>query len=1386
MRSGTGYGPGTAATASVRVTDSTPRVSIAGGAAVVEGDDAVFTLTAAPPPTSSLTVFVEVSDSGSFANLGETGRRSVDIDTNGTGTLRVTTEDDDVDEDREQGTITARIAADSAPAYYGIRAPDTATVRVNDNDAAPQPWPAVSISDAQIQEDANHRRDDYLEFTVTLDRVSANPTSVDFEVRATTETDTTAPATLGVDYKAPRSQSLYFRSGTTERTIRIEVLDDDEYEEKPETFEVVITAVERGEIADGKATGTILPDPADAPRDMPVVSIEGPSDALTEGDRAIFTVKAEPAPRQDIEVTLTVRDDGASDFLEAADEGTRTITIDGLDQYAFAAFKGVSKREIRIRTVDDLDREANGNIAVTVEPDPDRDADGVYDVDSQSYEAVVQVEDNERAKPVISIAGGPKVTEGGAATFTLTADPAPQKDLVVTVYVQDDGGDFIADENEVSRTVTIDAVSDGAFSRRRQATASFTVETVDDAIFESDANIRALVELDSGDDYDVSQDTYEAVVEIEDNERGTPLVTIEAGAAVTEGGAASFTLNAVPAPEQDLDVLVTISSAAGGLFLADGDIGDRTITIPGVSEADFAKRRDISTSFTVDTVDDAQIEDSGGVQVYINSADSYDTNENYEATVPVQDNDTPTISVSAPTGQILEGQPLVFTLNIDPVSSSELVVDVDVTAPNNDYVDTSGTQGTGPRTLTIPANAATATVQVDTVDDDAVEGSAGTVTVTVTVQESRGYQPAIAPGNSATASVIDNDDILTVSIHDTEAREGEKLRFRVTLSKPTTGWVQVHVSTQLSQARGSEGTATTGRDFQHAYSALHFNPGEVEKTFEVRTIDDSIDDPDESLFAEIGYAGEHSQRIGGTRTRLTVARKTARGTIRNSDPLPAAWLARFGRAVAEQALEGITARMAAPRAPGLQGSIAGQAFSFGPFSSGRAGASPHSGAGPGSWSGANLAPGGETSAQVRGMTMQEALRGASFSLTGEPDSAGGTLAFWGGTPGGGGLVSGGQFAGSERGDGAAVQLSGETASALLGTDYARGPWLVGFALSQTRAEGNYAALGDNPCSETDASLCTAQSRAGDGGIEASLTATIPYASYAVSDRLRLWGAVGQGAGDVTVRTDLGESLSADTAWSMAAAGLRGDLLAPSAEGAGLSLALISDALWARTSSERTRGLGASESDVSRLRLGLEGSWGLSLSGGGTVTPSLDLGARQDSGDAETGFGVDLGGGLKWVDPGLGLTLDLSARTLLAHDDGDLEGRGVSASLVFDPDGLSARGPSFSLGQDWGGRAEGGLDALFAPEPLEDSDGDAISRWALEAAYGLPAFGGRWTGSPYAGLGLDTGARDYSLGWRLTPEAVNAPDLSFGVKATRRESEAVQPEHAVGVEITARW
>lgn len=186
-------------------------------------------------------------------------------------------------------------------------------------------------------------------------------------------------------------------------------------------------------------------------------------------------------------------------------------------------------------------------------------------------------------------------------------------------------------------------------------------------------------------------------------------------------------------------------------------------------------------------------------------------------------------------------------------------------------------------------------------------------------------------------------------------------------------------------------------------------------------------------------------------------------------------------------------------------------------------------------------------------------------------------------------------------------------------------------------------------------------------------------------------------------------------------------------------------------------------------------------------PRLELGARYDGGDAETGLGLELGGGLAWNAPALGLTLDLSGRTLIAHEDDDFEDRGLSVAFTFDPTPDTARGPSFSLRQDFGDRAEGGLDALFESTPLEDRTGsEPQSRWTLEGAWGVPALDGRFTASTHAELGLGADSRDYTLGWRLTPEATTAPNLTFGLKATRREGTTQSPEHTIGVEVILHW
>ena len=267
------------------------------------------------------------------------------------------------------------------------------------------------------------------------------------------------------------------------------------------------------------------------------------------------------------------------------------------------------------------------------------------------------------------------------------------------------------------------------------------------------------------------------------------------------------------------------------------------------------------------------------------------------------------------------------------------------------------------------------------------------------------------------------------------------------------------------------------------------------------------------------------------------------------------------------------------------------------------------------------------------------------------------------------------------------------------------------------------------------------------------------------------------------------------------------------QGSGPGLALESDALWARTSSDKTQDLAASDSDVTRLRLGLEGSWRIVMDGnaqpgsesgtrpgsgsGASLTPRIEVGARHDGGDAETGAGVELGGGLAWSAPALGLRLDVEGRTLLAHGDDDLEDRGFAASVAYDPDPATLRGPSLTLRQDWGGAATGGIDALFAPDPLTDRTGGsaAQSRWQAEAAYGFRAFDGRFTGSPHVGFGFTTGTREYTLGWRLTPAVPStgskrthaiAADVSLGLKATRRENNDTAPEHALGVEVNAHW
>ncbi len=945
--------------------------------------------------------------------------------------------------------------------------------------------------------------------------------------------------------------------------------------------------------------------------------------------------------------------------------------------------------------------------------------------------------------PQVTVQGGSAVTEGGNAVFTVSASSSPAAALTVTLTVADDASsDFLSASDQGEKTVTIAS---------GQTSATLTVPTQNDSTDEANGSVTATVSGGTG--YTVGSPST-ATVAVSDNDptpQGTPVVRIAAGAGVTEGGNAQFTLTASPAPTASITVNVAVTQS--GAFATSGQTGTRTVTIGAGGTA----------TLTVATDDDGTDETNGSVTATVQAGTGYTAHGTQNAaTVAVDDNDVPTISVTGGTG-ITEGGEAAFTVTASPTPAAPL----GVTLAIGQSGDFAASGETGTRTVTV-GTSGTVNVNVTTVNDTTDEANG---TITATVQAGNGYTVATAPNHAASVTVADDDaspGVPTLSIVDATLNENERLGwFTVRLSKATDQDVRFAYATRES----TPVSATANRDYSHVPRAWRIGSrvraGETFTEIRIGIRDDSHDEDPETFEVEIFDAFMYRS---GQKVPVSIADGVAVGTITNDDPMPAAWLARFGRTIAEQALDGISDRMAASREAGVEGGVAGMGLDFGPSPEGEA--IDHSRKAD--------APFSDDPVRAESLSVREALLGSSFTVTGETDGMGGSLAFWG-------RAAQSSFDGRE----GTFSLDGEATTAMLGADYARDSWLVGLALIQSTGKGDYADNGGDSerClqplnAETQRVLCSGAVREGDGEVEATLTAALPYAALQASERLKLWGALGHGAGEVTLKPEPGGVLKSDISWTMASLGLRGDVIAPPADGP--ALALVSDALWARTSSEKTSELAASDSDVTRLRLGLEGSWSMALQDGGSVRPTLEAGLRHDGGDAETGFGVELGGGFAWEDPRLGLSLDLSGRRLVTHDADDLEDRGFAASLAFDPDPSTERGLSLALGQEIGGASSGGLDALFRTEPLSERTGsESDIRWTAEAAWGFPAFSRRFTGSPHIGLGIATGARDYTLGWRLTPEA-GGLDLGFGVTATRRESDGAAPQHGIGFELNARW
>ena len=261
--------------------------------------------------------------------------------------------------------------------------------------------------------------------------------------------------------------------------------------------------------------------------------------------------------------------------------------------------------------------------------------------------------------------------------------------------------------------------------------------------------------------------------------------------------------------------------------------------------------------------------------------------------------------------------------------------------------------------------------------------------------------------------------------------------------------------------------------------------------------------------------------------------------------------------------------------------------------------------------------------------------------------------------------------------------------------------------------------------------------------------------------------------------------------AMAAGGLRGDLAASVLGGFGL--AFKADALWVGTGIEGVDGLegrlAAVSAAVTRYRTALEASRGYRFQRGLSLQPSLEAGFRRDGGDAETGAGIDIGGGLIISDAVTGLSADVRVRMLLVHQDQEFRDRGVSLSFGYNPSPSTPFGFMAKLTPSWGGQATSGAQALWGQETMAGmaaGGAAAGSRLEAELGYGMPV-GGRWVGMPRFGIGTSDYGRDYRVGYSLTVAEGGTTHFDLGVYANRRESPSQgTAEHGVLGRLTARW
>ena len=290
----------------------------------------------------------------------------------------------------------------------------------------------------------------------------------------------------------------------------------------------------------------------------------------------------------------------------------------------------------------------------------------------------------------------------------------------------------------------------------------------------------------------------------------------------------------------------------------------------------------------------------------------------------------------------------------------------------------------------------------------------------------------------------------------------------------------------------------------------------------------------------------------------------------------------------------------------------------------------------------------------------------------------------------------------------ALTLDGEVVTGMFGVDYRWRRVLAGMLLAHSQGDGSFEVVQQS------------------GAITAGLTGIYPYVSYGRAG-WDVWLSAGAGWGQAEVLELKGDLFS-----RFGAMGVRGSL--GTAGAVGLSYhgdVLVTDA------EIKDHGVTA---EVYRVRAGVEASTRIS----NQLRPYVVANVRRDGGDAETGVGLEFGGGVRVAYPAWRLRGEVHTQGLVMHTAEAFTEWGFSGSVQF---GMESEGFMARLRPSWG---RGNTMQMHRQQTILDAVpvGMNAHRTELELGYGIPWMDG--TARPIIAVTQMSRGTIYRFGSELRP------------------------------------